>query len=106
MCRRILLPTLLALLAFVAPLIADPSIVSPSSGATLPGATVEFEWSNQGSTIVFYHLNVGSTLGGEDYFRGIFDPDEESITVSSLPTDGSGVFARLFYMLEVSRQRC
>ena len=102
MCRRILLPTLLALLAFVAPLIADPSIVSPSSGATLPGSTVEFEWSNQGSTIVFYHLNVGSTLGGEDYFRGIFDPDEESITVSSLPTDGSGVFARLFYMLEVN----
>ena len=99
-CRLLLL--FLANLAFALPLLADPSIVSPPSGNTLPGSTVQFQWSNQGSKVVFYHLNVGSTVGGEDYFRGVFDPDEESATVSRLPTDGSGVFARLFYMIEVN----
>jgi microsomal dipeptidase-like Zn-dependent dipeptidase len=69
------------------------SMVSPTPGSTLGGASVSFTWS-AGSGASAYYLQVGTSPGKEDIF-GKNVGLATSQTVSSLPTDGSTVYVRL-----------
>ena len=67
-------------------------ITAPTPGSTLAGSSVSVSWTDVGADQ--YHLAIGSTAGGHDYY----DQDQgtnTTITVSGLPTDGSTVYVEL-----------
>jgi len=85
-----------------------PTFTSPVSGGTLAGVSDTFEWAENDSGATEYWLYLGSEVGARDYYNSGFlgsatidtvefmaaDGDD---TVSYLPTDGSTVYARLWY---------
>jgi hypothetical protein len=74
-----------------------PEIVSPVPESTLPGSTVRFQWTASGLAVTSWQLHLGSHFGGWDLFQsgGVAT---NWVDVSGLPTDGSAVFARLWYL--------
>ncbi|MEA2093340.1 MAG: hypothetical protein U9P11_02105, partial [Pseudomonadota bacterium] len=80
----------------------EPVIVAPVPGTKLPGDTVTFQWDENGMTdgtnVIEWWLYVGTSPGGNDlYDSGSLGSNILSATVSSLPTDGSTVWVRLWY---------
>ena len=69
-------------------------ITSPTPGSTLAGASETFAWTT-GSGADLYHLYVGSSQGGYNYYNQ-GQGTNTSVTVSGLPTDGSTVYVRLW----------
>jgi hypothetical protein len=70
-------------------------MVSPVNGATLPGSTVTFQWST-GVGVAQYWLYVSDLApGGQDIY-GASQGSNTSKTLSSLPSDGSTVYVRLW----------
>jgi hypothetical protein len=69
-------------------------LISPLPDVPLPGATVTFRWT-AGDLVTSRTLMVGYTLGGSEYYGPTEQGSALSATVSNLPTDGSGVCARL-----------
>lgn len=69
-------------------------ITSPAAGSTLPGNTTTFNW-NAGSGAAEYFFYAGSTPGANNYY-GNSTALNRSVTVSSLPTNGSTVYVRLW----------
>ncbi len=78
---------------------ASPGIYSPANGSTLTGYSVTFQWGGYpGATA--YWLDVGSTAGGNQYYQsGSLSGSTYSQTVSSLPVNGSTVYATWYYLL-------
>jgi hypothetical protein len=68
-------------------------IDSPASGSTLPNAPVTFHW-NAVAGADQYWLDIGSTVGGSDLWRGAFTATSQLVT--SLPCDGRTINAQLF----------
>jgi hypothetical protein len=69
------------------------AITMPVPSSTLSGSSANFLWT-QGTGSPTYHVDIGSTQGGTDYYS----QDQGTATqaaVGTLPTDGSTVFARL-----------
>ena len=77
--------------------VAPPGIYSPVSGSTLPGISETFSWIEYpGATA--YWLDLGSTEGSNTYLdSGSLSSSTLSYSVSSLPTNGSTVWARWYY---------
>jgi sugar lactone lactonase YvrE len=73
----------------------EPSLTSPTPGSTLSGSTVTFSW-NPGSATTF-RLRLGTTLGSNNIY-GSGQTTKTSETVSSLPTNGETIHARLCYI--------
>ena len=81
---------------------ALPEITSPANGSTLPGADLSFSWSSNGQVVDKYWLQIGTAIGGKDlYSSGNLD-SATSVEVTGLPTDGSTVYARLWYYIGAS----
>jgi len=79
-----------------------PSMLQPTPGSTLPGSTVTFCWT-LGSNVAEYWVWVGTTAGGHDISAGSqLSGTTSSTTVSNLPTDGSTVYVRLWYLFNGS----
>jgi hypothetical protein len=80
-------------------LFMPPGIYSPVNNSTLTGTAATFQWyGDTGATA--YWLNVGKEQGGNEYYQsGSLPTSTLSQTVSSLPADGSTVWARWYYML-------
>ncbi|HVL68448.1 MAG TPA: fibronectin type III domain-containing protein [Vicinamibacterales bacterium] len=78
---------------FVAATAAPARLVSPSSGATLDGATQTFVW-NSGVGATGYWVNVGSTQGGYEFYSN-FVGTSQSLTLRNLPINGRDVWVRL-----------
>ena len=91
--------TFTAVLLSVMTSLGAPRLTSPENESTLSGSSVRFEWTADTSAVYSWHLAVGSSQGGYDYFTKGFGTSARSVTVTGLPVDGSGIFARLFYML-------
>ncbi len=81
-----------------------PALYSPVNGSTLPGNAVTFYWTEYpGATA--YWLDVGATPGGNTYAQsGSLSSSTLSYSVNSLPTDGSTVYARWYYLISGSWQ--
>jgi len=77
----------------------SPGIYSPVNNATLTGTAVTFQWSGfPGATA--YWLDVGKEQGGNEYYQsGSLPVSTLSQTVNTLPSDGSTVWARWYYLL-------
>ncbi len=87
----------LASVTFSANALADPQIVSPSTGSTLSGPTQKFTWTIDSTDIERVWLYVGRTAGGNDIANsGDLGKDTE-YDVIGIPVDGSTVHARLWY---------
>ena len=74
-------------------------IYSPLPGPPLTSTTVTFSWGgNQNAT--GYSLDVGSTQGGNNYEQsGPLSSSTLSLTVSNLPSNGTPVWVRWYYLL-------
>ncbi|MCC6381823.1 MAG: hypothetical protein IT304_04900, partial [Dehalococcoidia bacterium] len=69
------------------------TILSPTPGTTLPGATVTFT-RDPGNRIVNYHLWIGSSPGTFDIRADYMVNTAYQIT--TMPTDGRTVYVRLW----------
>ncbi len=71
------------------------AMISPQAGCTLPGSTATFQWS-AGADVTEYWLNVSTVAqGGQEIYSGV-QGLKTSATFSSLPTDGSTLYVRLW----------
>jgi serine protease len=74
-------------------------IYSPVNGTPLTSTTVTFSWGGTGSATAYW-LDVGKEQGGNEYEQsGSQSTSTLSLAVSSLPTDGSAVWARLYSLI-------
>lgn len=78
---------------YKAPTPRPARIISPSSGASLSGASQRFDWE-PGVGVSFYWVNVGSTQGGYEYFSNYVGTSNQ-LTVTGLPINGRPVWVRL-----------
>ena len=76
---------------------ATATMLSPSQGSTLPGSSVTFSWAAAFGA-KGYWLDLGNTLGGNTYYQSGNLGGALSTTVNGLPTDGSMVYATLWWL--------
>lgn len=76
---------------------AMPSLVAPGPGSTLAGATETFAWSANGAEVGRWWLELGTSQGAAD-LASVNAGIDLSATVTGLPTDGSTVWARLWFI--------
>ncbi len=76
----------------------SPGIYSPVASSALTSAPAVFQWFGYpGATA--YSLDIGKEQGGNEYYQsGSLSSSTISQTVSSLPSDGSTVWARWYYL--------
>ncbi len=79
--------------------IKGSQITSPASGSVFVGSTQKFTWTDGGNSKRLYDLHVGSTKGSQNIYDlqggGAFN--QESHTVTNLPTDGSRIYVKLLW---------
>ena len=75
-------------------------IYSPVNGSTLTGSSATFRWFPIAGAN--YWVDLGSTQGGNNYNQSGNLGTVLSETVSGLPTDGSTIWARLYYLINGS----
>ena len=71
---------------------------TPIPGSTLSGAVQTFTWS-AGSGASAYWLDVGSTMGGNNYYQSGNLGNVLTTTVYSLPADGSQIYVTLWSLV-------
>jgi hypothetical protein len=75
---------------------AKAQMTTPAPSSTLTSSTVTFQWTG-GTGVSQYWLEVAASEGGHDFYnQGL---TSLSATVSSLPTNGSTVWVRLWSMI-------
>ena len=78
---------------------SSPGIYAPVNSSALTGASATFQWNGY-SGATAYWLDVGSTEGGNNYYSsGSLSNSTFSLTVTALPSGGSTVWARWYYMM-------
>jgi hypothetical protein len=78
---------------------AQPGIYSPVNGSALTATSATFQWYGY-TNATAYWLDVGAEQGGHEYYSsGSLSTSTFSQTVSSLPLNGSTVWARWYYLL-------
>jgi hypothetical protein len=86
---------------------ASGGIYNPANNSTLPPGNVTFAWDSSASVApgpdygaTAYWLDVGPTQGGNNYYQsGSLPTATFAQTVSSLPTNGTPVWARWYYLV-------
>ena len=76
-----------------------PMLSSPVPGATLSGGSMNFQWTANGAAVTEWWLYLGTTQGASNLHNSGSLGTSLSTTVSGLPTNGSAIFARLWYRL-------
>jgi len=75
--------------------LAQGVLTTPTPGSTFSGSTVTFDWTaGQGASN--YWLDVGSTVGGNQYYQSQPLGNVLTVTVNNLPTNGSPVYVTLY----------
>lgn len=76
-----------------------PTIVNPALGSTLSASTETFTWADNGWGSQMWWLYVGTTQGASNFHDSgwIKNPATTSRVVNGLPTDGSPIWARLWF---------
>jgi Divergent InlB B-repeat domain len=77
-------------------------ITSPTPSTTLPGSSVTFQWST-GTGATSYYLDVGTSSSVNKYYSQS-QGTNTSVTVSSLPVDGSTIIVTLYSLINGSYQ--
>ena len=72
-------------------------ITSPANGSTLSGSSETFIWT-AGAGASAYWLDVGSTLGGQQFTTGNLG-NVLTTTVNGLPTNGSTIYVTLYSLI-------
>ena len=70
-------------------------IQTPTPGSTLSGNSATFTWS-AGNGASNYWLDVGSTMGGNNYYQSGPLGNVLTTSVNSLPADGSQIYVTLW----------
>ena len=79
--------------------VTPAGVYSPAPGGTLPGSSASFQWWGPVGTTAFW-LDIGSSVGGNNYYQsGSLPTTTLAATVSTLPTDGSTVYVRLYSLV-------
>ena len=78
-----------------------PELTSPEPGGALPGSTVTFEWSTNGTPVSQWLLYVGTSPVGPSkanlHNSGVLGGGVTQRTVSGLPTNGATVYVNLLH---------
>ncbi len=85
---------------YTATFTAQPSaIYNPANNSTLASTSATFQWGGYSGATAFW-LDIGSTQGGNDYYSsGSLSNTTFSQAVSSLPSNGSTVYATWYYQI-------
>jgi len=76
-----------------------PGIYSPVKGSALTGASATFQWGAYPGASAYW-LDIGSTQGGNNYYSsGSLSTSTFSENVTTLPSNGSTVYATWYYLL-------
>jgi FG-GAP-like repeat len=77
-----------------------PAIVeSPAPNSTLNGSAVTFQWTPSDPATAYW-IDVGSAAGGNQYYQsGSLGTGTRSATITSLPTNGSTVYATVYSLI-------
>ncbi len=76
---------------------SGPILTAPAPGSTLPGEDVIFRWSANGDDVLEWDLNV-ETPSFSFKTRWTTDQSRPSVLVRGIPTDGSRVAVRLWFL--------
>jgi hypothetical protein len=71
---------------------------TPTPGSTLTGSSTTFVWT-PGSGATAYWLDAGSTPGGNQYEQSGNLGNVLTLTVTTLPTDGSTIYVTLYSLI-------
>ena len=77
---------------------AQGVITTPTPGSTFTGSSVTFDWT-AGAGASAYWLDVGSTVGGNQYFQSGNLGTVLTVTANGLPTNGSTVYVTLYSLV-------
>jgi Pro-kumamolisin, activation domain len=77
-------------------------MTSPTPSTTLPGSSVTFQWST-GSGVTSYYLDVGTSANVNKYYSQN-QGTNTSVTVTTIPVDGSTVIVTLYSLINGSYQ--
>ena len=76
-----------------------PSMVSPTSGSTIGGASATFEWNSNGAPVTYWIFQIGTDVGLSNiHYGGVVTPNVLSKTVTGLPVNGATLHVRLRYL--------
>ena len=76
-----------------------PAFTSPEPNSTLPGSSATFTWVSNGTNTTQWWLHFGTAKGSYDLFDTGSLGTNQSATIDDFPTDGSTIWARLWYQL-------
>lgn len=79
--------------------IQGPKITSPAEGSVLTSTSQVFTWES-GLTVTDWKLELGSEISAKDYFESGSLGSATTVSVTTLPEDGTEVFARLWYQVD------
>ena len=73
-------------------------LTTPTPGSTLTGSSIVFDWT-AGTGASAYWLDVGSTVGGNQYYQSGNLGTALTTTVNGLPTNGSTIYVTLHSLI-------
>lgn len=76
-----------------------PTIDSPVPGSVLSGDSAAFNWQANGTAVDAWWVYAGPIQGNHNYYNSGNLGSATSTTITGLPTDGSVVHIRLFYLV-------
>ena len=80
-------------------MVVNPGIYSPTPGSTLTGYSATFSWYGAAGATAYW-IDIGNVPGGNQYYQsGSLPTTTESVTVNSLPLDGSTVYVTLYWLI-------
>lgn len=78
--------------------VARPELFAPAPGSVLGGATVTFEWRDNGTPVQQWYFNAGLSMNSSEYANsGWLPATTRAFQVTGLPMDGSAVHVRLWW---------
>lgn len=84
--------------------VTTPAMTSPASNSKLTGASVNFEWQDNNTSVNYWWFYLGKKRGGRDiYDSGRSLRAQTSVTIDELPVDGSDVYARVWWRSSKSK---
>ena len=75
-----------------------PELSTPTPGSVLPGSSATFTWTSNGSPVITWILEVGSSPGLSNYFYS-GSLASSVLTATGIPTDSRPIHVRLRYLL-------
>jgi len=79
-------------------------LTNPANNSHFTTTSVNFTWSAGGAGTTGYWLDVGSAFGRGDYYAALLSSGTTSYTVTTMPTNGTTVYVRLWTQIAGSWQ--